>query len=82
MLSMERVPKCTSIQVTNIGSISEDSLSAYFGSTKKSGGSGDPDVTIDRDQGCAIVSFETPESKTINCLQTVIVNSDGIQDFP
>ena len=63
MLSIEKVPKRRNLQVSNIGNISEDSLSAYFGNTRKSGGSGDPTVELYKDQGCAIVTFEKPESK-------------------
>ena len=63
MLSVEKVPQRRSLQVSNIGNISEDSLSAYFGNTRKSGGSGDPKVKLHRDQDCAIVTFDKPESK-------------------
>ena len=63
MLSIEKVPKRRNLQVSNIGNISEDSLSAYFGNTRKSGGSGDPTVELYKDQDCAIVTFEKPESK-------------------
>lgn len=63
MLTMERVPYCTSIQVSNIGHLTEDGLSAYFGNSKKSGGEGDPDVEIHRDVDCAIVTFENSKGE-------------------
>ena len=62
MLGLFRVPRPTCVQVSNIGGTSEDSLSAYF-ETKRSGGSGDVDVVIHKEQGCAIVTFDSYESK-------------------
>ena len=64
MLGLYQVPRPTCVQVSNIGDISEDSLSAYF-ENKRSGGSGDVDVVIHRNQGCAIVTFDSYESMPI-----------------
>ena len=64
MLGLYQVPRPTCIQVSNIGDISEDSLSAYF-ETKRSGGSGDVDAVIHREQGCAIVTFDSYESMSL-----------------
>ena len=62
MLTLSRVVCSRTVQVFNIGHISEDSLSAYF-ETKRSGGSGEVQVVIHEDQECAIVTFRTYESK-------------------
>ena len=63
ILGVERVPYSRSLQVFNIGGISEDSLSAYFENTRRSGGSGVAEVRIKKQDNCAIVSFENHESK-------------------
>ena len=64
MLGLNKVTRPKTVQVSNIGHISVDSLSAYF-ETRRSGASGDEvDVVIHEDQGCAIVTFKTCESKS------------------
>ena len=63
MLGLEKVPYCRSLQVCNIGKLGEDSLSAHFESKRRSGGSGEVTVKINRQQGYAIVTFESHESK-------------------
>ena len=85
ILGVERVPFSRSLQVFNIGDISEDSLSAYFENTRRSGGSGVAEVRIKRQDKCAIVSFENHESKHNTCLVFKIIikfiSSDGITHF-
>ena len=56
-LCFSRVSCPRSLQVSNIGDISEDSLSAYFES-KRSGGSGFVEVVVHREKDCAIVNLE------------------------
>ena len=63
MLGLEKVPFCRTLQVFNVGQLGEDSLSAYFESTRRSGGSGEVTVKINRQEGYAIVTFENHESK-------------------
>ena len=63
MLSLEKVPYCRTLQVLNIGQLGVDSLSAYFENERRSGGSGDVRVNINRQQGYAIVTFDHHESK-------------------
>ena len=62
-LGLRKVPYSRSVQVSNIGSISEDSLSAYFES-RRSGGGGNVAVVMHNDKDCAIVTFESNEGMT------------------
>ncbi len=47
----------------NISGISNDSLCLYFENKRWSGGSGQVEVDLRRNDGCAIVTFEDPQSK-------------------
>ena len=80
MLGLYQVPRPTCIQVSNIGDISEDSLSAYF-ETKRSGGSGDVDVVIHQDQGCAIVTLDSYESMSLFYLCSFISITQQSKNF-
>ena len=73
MLSLEMVPYCRTLQVFNIGQLGVDSLSAYFENPKRSGGSGDVTVNINRQQGYAIVTFESYESKKVQFKKVILV---------
>ena len=65
-----------SIQVSNIGRISEDSLSTYFESSRSRGG-GTVAVVVHNDKDCAIVTFESNEGK--NKYTTMTKPSSGLR---
>ena len=56
------MPYSRTIQVSNIGPISEDSLSTYFESSRSRGG-GKVAVAMHNDKDCAVVTFENNEGK-------------------
>ena len=64
LLGVERVPSTKSVQVFNIGHMTNDSLMTYF-ENKRSGGSGEVTVNVNRQQGYAIVTFENHAGKKI-----------------
>lgn len=64
LLGVERVPSNRSVQVFNIGHMTNDSLVTYF-ENKRSGGSGEVTVNVNRQQGYAIVTFENHVGKKI-----------------
>ena len=64
LLGVERVPYTKSLQVFDIGHITKDGLIHYF-ENKRSGGSGEVTVNVNRQQGYAIVTFENHVGKKI-----------------
>ena len=57
----------------NIGQLGVDSLSAYFENPKRSRGSGDVTVNINRQQGYAVVTFESHESKKVQFKRIILL---------
>ena len=50
--------------------MTKDSLSTYFENTRRSGGSGQVTVNVNRQQGYAIVTFESHVGKEATVLKT------------
>ena len=79
-LRLERVPICTSILVTGLKSeTSHDALHLYFENEKRSGGK-DVSHVERKSKDKAIVSFEDPGSKKVNC-NTRYFTGGGFRKF-
>ena len=77
-LGLSKVPYPRSIQVSNIGRITEDSISAYFESSRSRGG-GKVAVVMHNDKDCAVVTFESNEGKNARKCQSQPVIWDEVR---
>ena len=82
MISVQRIPIPTSIQVHNIGKLTDETLTLYFES-RRSGGGEIKKLDMRQQDNCAVIEFQNTnsESGTLSLNFIIFIISTGLNPF-
>ena len=66
LLTIERVEIPRAIQVTIPQTLKKNTLKYYFNNEKRSGGKNVTNVTLYKDDGCAVIGFQDPKGNALS----------------